>query len=378
MPEHAVHTSHANIIQGPFGTPQEVTRACLECHADAAEHVMETTHWTWESEPFSVPWRDEPVTIGKANQINNFCISAQGNQKKCTSCHVGYGWQEGQSYDYSVTENVDCLICHADIGLYAKGDYGNPAEGVDLLAAAQSVRAPTRENCGVCHFDGGGGDNVKHGDLSEALYFPSPDLDVHMGANNFLCTDCHTTVDHQVKGRIVVDNYQVTPSEQVACTDCHSEIPHEDERINSHTQTVACQTCHVPYIALDEPTKVSWDWSTAGQDLPEDHYTYLKIKGTFVYKTNVLPEYLWSNGNLSYRNLIGDQIDPTQPVIMDIPAGDIQDPTAKIYPFKYTLASSHLTRSTTTSWHPLLLVMVGIGPASIGTRRSSWPNQSLD
>ena len=334
LPDHPTHTSHADIIQGPFASPQEVTLNCLTCHPDATGQVMTTTHWTWQSKDFSVGGRTDPVTIGKANQINNFCISAQGNQKQCMSCHIGYDWQEGESYDFSVAQNVDCLVCHADNNLYGKGNYGNPADGVDLLAAAQSVRAPTRENCGTCHFNGGGGDNVKHGDLDQGLYFPPANLDVHMGANDFLCTDCHTTSDHAIKGRLVADNFQVDPIEQVACTDCHSSVPHSDARINDHTRSVACQTCHIPFIALDEPTKVSWDWSTAGQDLPEDHYTYLKIKGSFVYELNVLPKYLWFNGNLSYRYLLGDKIDPTQPTILDVPAGDISDPTAKIFPFK--------------------------------------------
>ncbi len=107
---------------------------------------MGTTHWTWESKPFDVSWRDEPVTIGKANQINNFCIGAQGNQKQCMSCHAGYGWEEDASYDFTIQENVDCLICHADLATYAKGEYGNPAEGVDLLAAAQiGARPDARE-----------------------------------------------------------------------------------------------------------------------------------------------------------------------------------------------------------------------------------------
>jgi len=97
---------------------------------------------------------------------------------------------------------------------------------------------------------------------------------------------------------------------------------------------VACQTCHIPSMALKDPTKVFWDWSTAGQDLPEDHYTYLKIKGSFVYERNVQPDYVWFNGNLSYRYLLGDQIDPSQTTILDQPAGSIQDPAARIFPFK--------------------------------------------
>lgn len=334
----AIHTSHADIIQGPFNTPQEVTRNCLTCHPEAAAQVMQTTHWTWESEPFNVPWRDQPVTIGKINQINNFCIGARGNQKKCMSCHAGYGWQENALYDFSKAENVDCLACHADANLYGKGDYGEPAEGVDLLAAARSVQMPTRETCGKCHFDGGGGNGVKHGDLDESLIFPSEQLDVHMGREDFQCMTCHTTQDHQILGRLVVDNYTVNPSEQVACTNCHAQILHQDERLNAHVQTVACQTCHIPAMALKDPTKTFWDWSTSGQDLPEDHYTYLKIKGTFVYEKNFKPTYLWFNGNLAYRYLLGDEIDPTKPTYINLPAGSIQDPQARIFPFKVHVA----------------------------------------
>ncbi len=338
LPEHPVHTSHADIVQGPLDTPQDVTRACLECHPQSAEQVMHTTHWTWESQPFDVPWRDEAVTIGKANQLNNFCISAQGNQIRCMTCHVGYDWQESTAYDYDNSDNVDCLVCHADTVLYSKGEYGNPAEGIDLLAAARSVRAPTRENCGACHFNGGGGNGVKHGDLDESLYFPSEALDIHMGRYDMLCTDCHRTTDHVIKGRIVADNYQIDPAEQVACTDCHNENLHTDERISAHIQSVACQTCHIPAMALKDPTKTFWDWSTSGQDLPEDHYTYLKIKGTFEYEKNFMPTYLWFNGNLDYRYLLGDKIDPTQPTLIDDPAGSLNDPSAKIFPFKVHVA----------------------------------------
>jgi hypothetical protein len=165
LPEKPVHVDHADIVKGEFKTGQDVTRACLKCHPDAATQMMSTTHWTWESKSFDVPWRDTPVTIGKINQINNFCIGSQGNENKCMSCHAGYGWEEGKKVEQSKAENVDCLACHADTGSYGKGLFGNPAEGVDLLAAARSVRAPTRENCGKCHFDGGGGNGVKHGDL---------------------------------------------------------------------------------------------------------------------------------------------------------------------------------------------------------------------
>jgi octaheme c-type cytochrome (tetrathionate reductase family) len=337
VPKHITHTDHQDIVAGEFATGQDVTRACLTCHKDASREMMGTTHFTWESAAFDVPWRDEPVTIGKANQINNFCIGTQGNEKKCMTCHTGYGWTDS-NYDFNNPENVDCLACHADTAAYSKGEYGNPAEGTDLLAAARSVRAPTRDNCGKCHFDGGGGNGVKHGDLDESLYFPSENLDVHMGRLNFLCTDCHRTENHVVKGRIAADNVTVDPAEQVTCTDCHEATPHSDERLNIHTDAVACQTCHIPSMALKDPTKTIWDWSTAGQDRPEDHFTYLKIKGSFTYERNFQPTYLWFNGNLSYRYILGDKIDPLKPTYINLPAGSITDPNAKIFPFKLHVA----------------------------------------
>jgi octaheme c-type cytochrome (tetrathionate reductase family) len=337
VPTKTAHVDHKDIVSGPFETGQDVTRACLQCHEEAAQDVMMTSHWTWESAPVNVPWRDEAVTIGKKNQINNFCIGTQGNEKKCMTCHVGFGWSDSE-FDFSNPDNVDCLACHAETASYAKGEYGQPAEGIDLLAAAQSVREPTRDNCGRCHFDGGGGNGVKHGDLDESLYFPAENLDVHMGRHDFQCTDCHKTTDHQIKGRMVADNYTINPDEQVACTDCHNAVQHQDERINSHIDSVACQTCHIPAIALEDPTKVSWDWSTAGEDQAEDHFTYLKIKGTFTYEKDYRPAYVWFNGNLQYRYLLGDKLDPSKPTMIDLPAGDIDDPNAKISPFKIHVA----------------------------------------
>ncbi len=330
-----VHTSHADLLKGPYTTGQEVTRACLDCHPAAAGQVMQTTHWTWESEPVQLPGRAQLVTVGKKNQINNFCIGIQGNWKKCTSCHTGYGWSD-ENYDFKNASNVDCLVCHAETALYAKTDYGNPSPLIDLAAAAQSVRLPTRDNCGRCHFNGGGGDGVKHGDLDESLYFPDENLDVHIGRLDFQCTICHRAQDHQIQGSAI--SVSVDAKNLVDCIDCHSAGPHADERLNAHEQTVACQTCHIPAMALEDPTKVQWDWSTAGQDWPEDHFTYLKIKGSFVYEKNFQPVYLWDNGALANRYLLGDVIDPTQPTVINPPAGSFADPNARIAPFKLHVA----------------------------------------
>ena len=71
VPERPSHTDHTHLLKGPYETGQEVTKACLECHPDAADQMMGTAHFTWESEPVQLLGREEPVTIGKKTQNNN-------------------------------------------------------------------------------------------------------------------------------------------------------------------------------------------------------------------------------------------------------------------------------------------------------------------
>jgi octaheme c-type cytochrome (tetrathionate reductase family) len=331
VPRRAEPVDHSSLFEQPLATGQEVTRACRECHENAAEQIIHTAHWRWQADPVKMAGRDEPVAVGKKNAINNFCIGIQGNWASCTSCHAGYGWED-ESFDFENSDNVDCLVCHDRSGTYRKGKAGIPAEGVDLLAAARSVGLPTRENCGGCHFRGGGGDAVKHGDLDESLYYPDEELDVHMGRYSFQCVDCHRTRDHVIGGRAIT--VSVDNANQIACTDCHSDKLHADARINAHTDTVACQTCHIPRVAIKQATKMHWDWSEAGDsEREEDTHEYLKIKGSFVYEKNLKPAFRWYNG-LADRYLLGDPLDDDGVTALNPPLGDIGDPEARIWPFK--------------------------------------------
>jgi octaheme c-type cytochrome (tetrathionate reductase family) len=330
LPQRTSHVDHTSLIEGPFENGSEVTQRCLECHTEAGAEMLQSVHWTWESKEYQIEGRPEPVTVGKKNSLNNFCIGIQSNWPGCTSCHAGYGWED-ENFDFTLSDNIDCLVCHEKTGTYVKSSSGLPAEGVDLVSVAQSVAFTDRDNCGSCHFTGGGGNAVKHGDLDEHLYNPSREIDVHMGGHDFVCTDCHHTENHIISGRSI--SVSLDNENQIYCMDCHSEILHEDERINSHVQSVACQTCHIPTGAVKDPTKMYWDWSTAGQDLPEDPHSYLKIKGSFVYEEDFIPEYYWYSG-IKDRYLLGDEIDPSQPTVMNPPDGDIYDSAAKIWPFK--------------------------------------------
>jgi octaheme c-type cytochrome (tetrathionate reductase family) len=150
------------------------------------------------------------------------------------------------------------------------------------------------------------------------------------------CQECHKTEDHKIKGTALV----VTPGpiSHMDCIDCHTEEVHNESILNGHTDTVACQTCHIPAFAKEFPTKVFWDWSTAGEDRePEtDNYgmhTYHKKKGNFKWEKNIVPDYQWFNGT-GGAYLLGDKIDPEKVTKLNWPNGDIKDRKAKIHPFK--------------------------------------------
>ncbi len=337
-------------LTGPFATPMDVTKKCLECHEDAAMDVMKTTHWTWSSEE-EIDGKGKQLR-GKLNSINNFCITIAGNWPRCTSCHISYGWKDA-SFDMSDKTRVDCLVCHDGTGKYKKappgagmpfGFTGNPKfdeKPVDLVAVAQSAGKPSRQNCVACHGFGGGGDNVKHGDIDSTIANPGKEIDVHMAKDglNFSCQQCHTTEKHQIKGNAMV----VSPAgnNHLSCEQCHDAKPHKNDRLNKHIASVACQTCHIPTFAKGKPTKMEWDWSTAGQDIKkpdqvfgEDKaHAYDKMKGDFVWAKNVVPAYRWYNGKAG-AYVFGEKIDPAKVTELNYPVGDIKDMSAKIYPFK--------------------------------------------
>ena len=280
-----------------------------------------------------VPGHDAPLQIGKRNVINNFCIGIQSNWPACTMCHIGYGWED-ETFDFDDPTRVDCLVCHDNSGTYLKKfrGAGVPDETVDLLEVARSVGMPLRQNCGSCHFQGGGGNAIKHGDMDETLLFPSARIDIHMGKYDMQCVDCHRTEHHRIRGRSMA--VSVSGENFVECTECHDQKPHAESRLNTHTDRLACQTCHIPFMAPDTGTKLSWDWSEAGQDLDiTDEHQYLKIKGRFTWAKKVQPEYYWYNKH-STRYITGDVIDPTAPTRITGPLGAQDDPTAKIWPFK--------------------------------------------
>jgi len=194
-------------------------------------------------------------------------------------------------------------------------------------------------DCGACHFNGGG-DAVKHGDLDTTLADPTKELDVHMSTDslNFDCVTGHIGEAHDVRGTLAVTRPE---EERVLCADCYlgDHTPHQDSEsgsaLNLHAEYVACQTCHIPEFARGQATKMTWDWSTASQkneegkpftviDEASGKPAYDSKKGDFTWEANVVPDYVWWNGKVSFM-VVGDIIDPSQVVPMNVMGGSNDD-----------------------------------------------------
>lgn len=348
-------------LQGPFDI-DEITRACLECHNEASVQLHATTHWKWE-----VFNESSGQLLGKKNVANNFLISLRSNYEGCTSCHISFDWVNDK-FDFTSEEQVDCMICHDTTGTYALEKFhqdgakcyvchdeklkDSKLEPVDLAEVAQQVGPTSRKSCGSCHFYGGAADGAKHGDLDSSLAVPDKAMDVHMDADglNFTCATCHRTGQHVVTGSRYVqrpsdlEGIDVLHGGHGTCPSCHGLAPMKDPKLNEHVDKVACQTCHIPKFARGGiATRMNWDWSTAGKrgrrGKPiikrddQDRIIYSSQKGDITWGENVIPDYIWFNGKVSYT-LPGDKIDPATTVPINTYTGSASDPASRIFPVK--------------------------------------------
>ena len=276
-------------------------------------------------------------------------------------CHPSYGWKSNTADSFfENTANIDCFICHDTTGTYKKhptaNGGGGPAamvidgeltvvDNADLTEIAFNVGAPKRSNCLACHAAAGGGDNVKHGDLSTDLINPSEDQDVHMGGQGYTCQECHRETSHKIAGATMLHSKEGN----VACTDCHAAPIHSENGLvasllNMHTLRVACQTCHIPTFSRTQATTMEWYWDEAGEDRTNiaQQYgkaTYDKKKGRFVWGKDVTPVYRWFDGKWDHmivgvNDTYAEAGTAADPIVIAAPTATIADQDAKIYPFK--------------------------------------------
>lgn len=342
-------TSHENFFEHYEGT-----ETCLECHQQEAEDFFHSQHYQWRGGTPAIV-NAEGEQLGKLEIINDFCTNPAGPQwigqvksdegrvlaRGCSSCHAGKGKMPAKEISDEQLDNIDCLICHASgyrRDLYPTGDGGwewkpilwNNQEGLDIIS--KRLSSPKRVMCLRCHSASGGGPNYKRGDLEYILAKPPREHDVHMATDgpDMSCVDCHGADEHRVRGR-GIDLAATDSPDKLSCDGaCHGATPHESARLNSHSEKVYCATCHIPTFARSEPTDMRRDWS-------ETHYS--DEKGKYAYQvtlqSDVTPVYNWFNGK-SWIQKAGEPVrrNAQGEVTMVLPQGSVDDPEAKIFPFK--------------------------------------------
>ena len=382
----------AGLHKGYFTeNPYEGTKDCLYCHGKVGDDVMTTAHWKWQGEPTGIPAALGTGEHGKNDIINNFCIAVPSNEGRCTQCHIGYGYADKNFFPQATSKDIDCLACHDQTGTYKKAQTtaGLPEPSVDLQAVAKSVGeaggVPTRTACLFCHKDAGGGDNIKHGDLSSDLVATTTEYDVHMGVTRpdgsagpgMSCVRCHDVKrdaenkasSHGIGGMVY---HSTDEGAMKTCTDCHGSAAgihagtSAQSMVENH-QVLACQVCHIPAIARKVSTKVEWYWSDAGQDIspiPVDpatgRPTYDKKKGTFVWANNVRPVLRYYDHQWD-KAIIGQNDTFAKPAVVDgrislaAPTATRNTPGAMIYPFKRMIGDQAVAYSVATDSYKLVV-----------------------
>ncbi len=327
---------------------------CLECHEDEAHQVHGSVMYQWKGA--SPDMVNGPQNQGKiAGGVNSYCINILGNWNACGGCHVGLGALPEDNPTPSQLANIDCMLCHQQAykrkkvdGVFVP-DEANMAITMD--EAARTVHEPERSNCLQCHAKAGGGDAVKRGDLTLAhAETVDKTFDVHMATTgeNFRCQDCHTTTDHRVAGK----GSDLRPTDNpigMGCTDCHGGVASEHPRdYRKHLDRVACQTCHIPVYAKDASDSAATEATEVHRTWLDTHSTAPPFHPVMDKANDLVPRYRFWN-RLSDNFLLGDVavIDPeTGRYPTSRPIGDVADPEAMLYAFKYKTAQQPMVSST--------------------------------
>ncbi|WP_168050148.1 cytochrome c3 family protein [Ignicoccus islandicus] len=364
---------HTEVFQKFNVTKYEGSKTCLKCHEKEVRDLVHSYHYRLINQVDDVAGKG--VTwAGSRTLYNDFCgaIFWNGNVsvnfigkavlKKtppgkeelkgkliATGCSMCHGVSLGKIPSVTPTkedlENVDCLVCHSN---YYKGGAIGVKKGMKVVVktekgwryvpnipiekAAKIVAKPSKDACLACHAFAGGGPHFKRPNLSPDLMGTvSVHFDVHM-ARGLHCVDCHKFEDHKV-GTKAVGTWS-REAEAVACTDCHKErhrAPIVGFIIENFHHKVACQTCHIPYIAHGQyPIDVERDWR---------HIEFNEKLGRWepklVLKKNVKPAYLWWNGKERKAYLYPDPVNGNE-IVYAAPVGSEED--GKIYPFREHVA----------------------------------------
>ena len=331
---------------------------CLRCHQDEAAQVHGSVMYQWEGD--APDMASGPARQGKAaGAVNSYCVNIAGNWGGCGGCHVGLGERPSAEATADQLRNIDCMLCHQQAYRRTKVDGrfvpDEASMGISMDQAARTVHEPQRANCLQCHAKAGGGDSVKRGDLTLAHASTSDQqFDVHMATTgaDLRCQDCHTVTDHRFAGK--GSDLRPTDSDvQLECSNCHGDMAsggHEGDDLDRHVARVACQTCHIPVYAKNAADSAASEATEVHRTWLDTHASSAPFHPAGMTANDLVPEYrFWNRTSRNYLLHDVAQVDPgTGRYPTSRPLGDVADPEAKLYAFKYKTAEQPMATAERT------------------------------
>lgn len=354
-PPPVVTGSHAGRITRAYNG----SNVCQSCHLQQTKDSHSSLHYQWENYSASkVTNKKVGVAYGKRFGINGFCgyvgdinwlgklINGNGVEVDagCARCHVGMGAKPTAAASQAQYDNVDCLTCHSEVykrtlvkntaGAYVFAPMTTAGNG-SINMASNIVRS-SNKLCLDCHIKAGGGNNFKRGTLGEVMRNPTRDQEVHLSSAGaaMLCSKCHVSKNHKMAG-VGADLPSADSSVKINCstTTCHAAttLHAANTRMNTHAKRIACQTCHIPFIAADDQTDM---WRR--YDMPAAYNSTTALYEPYmVMQADVKPVYRFFDGRVKLYQF-GDAVttDTAGNFVMVGPVATIANSGAKITPFR--------------------------------------------
>ncbi|WP_342304215.1 methanogenesis multiheme c-type cytochrome [Methanolobus sp. ZRKC5] len=280
--------------------------SCSGCHVGMYEEVSESYHVGQD--------------LKKWSSIMEYGVAVDGIDEDAMS--VTYGQVHpggGYMADYGV--DIDCMICHEQVGGYdfearaeriAAGDFENANEAaieesraelqkeplymagyvLDVLAPVPLVTeihdevngAPGKALCGSnCH-TGDIATTAVAWTLEDSAYY-----DVH---DNVDCQECHETEEHKIGSREYLFASGPTHMEtEAGVKDCDSSGCHEDishgGMVDAHLDFLSCESCHIPSLPGSDvtgtPVIKEFSWANG-------------VREDVTYDSEFTPTLAWSEG----------------------------------------------------------------------------------
>jgi predicted CXXCH cytochrome family protein len=269
-----IETVHRKVIRGELWEKEpHLIPACVDCHEP---HKVRRVYY-----PLGMSDRDcqrchgDPGMKATAQAKGNPMLAVDQNELgrsrharvACVQCHTG-GTPSAERPCVSMTQKVDCSICHADpVAQFRESTHGR-------LLAQGSPDAPTCRDCHSPHGTTGKNDSS------------SPTYSRNVPA---LCGKCHRTgskaalryrgkQDHvlehyadSIHGKGLLQSGLTVTADCVDCHTAHHELPASDPRSSVNRRNVAstCSQCHRGIFEMFDASVHSPNVTKTSKQLPE-------------------------------------------------------------------------------------------------------------